>query len=281
MNMHVRSSVALGLLYAGLCFTGSVRAAAQEQPSNTAHPPKVLVIQREFLKPGKGGSQHQKSESAFVKAFTDAKWQQHYFAMDSLSGKSRSLFFVPYDSFEDWQKDTEATQKNATLAAALDSAQSSDGELLDSYESSAWAYRDDLSLRPATKVENFRYVEIQHFSIRAGHRQDWDALVKMYMSAYEKTPDAHWAVFQEMYGSDSGGSYIAVTLMKSLAEVDQLMAADKQFASSMGADQMKKIGDLSASAIQASQSNLFMINPKISYPWESWVKADPAFWNQK
>lgn len=281
MRKHYGSLVALGLLFAGLSFTGLGTATAQQQPGGVTQPPKVLVIQREFLKPGKGGMQHQKTESAFVQAFANAKWPQHYFGMDSLSGKSRALFFVPYDSFADWQKDTEATQKNATLAAALDSAQAADGELLSSYESSAWTYREDYSLRAAVKIEEMRYIEISHFRIRPGHRQDWDALVKVYMAAYEKMPNAHWAVFEEMYGSDSGDSYIVVTPMKSLAEVDQGQTDAKQVMSAMGPDQMKKMGDLSAATIEWSESNMFMMNPKMSYAPDSWVKADPAFWGQK
>ena len=37
-------------------------AMAQE----TTPPPKVLSVQREFIKPGKAGASHEKAESAFV-----------------------------------------------------------------------------------------------------------------------------------------------------------------------------------------------------------------------
>src|SRR5580698_9925721 len=106
-----------------LCFGGLRAMVAQENAAGAAMgPPKVLVIMREFLKPGKAGSVHEKSESAFVSAMTAAKWPTHYLAMDSLSGPSRSLFFVGYDSFADWQQDNLAMQKNATLGAAMDRA---------------------------------------------------------------------------------------------------------------------------------------------------------------
>ena len=71
-------------------------------------PPNVLVIHREYLKPGKGGRLHERSESAFVHAFAEAKSPYHYFALDSLSGPSRSLFLFGYDSFADWEKETAA-----------------------------------------------------------------------------------------------------------------------------------------------------------------------------
>ena len=74
-------------------------------------PPKVLVLYREYLKPGKQGASHEKTESAFVQAVTKAKWSQRYFDVDSLSGRPRSLFLFPYDSFADWEKDYQAGLK--------------------------------------------------------------------------------------------------------------------------------------------------------------------------
>src|SRR5690242_3814048 len=94
-------------------------AMAQEEPGMSA-PPKVLQVIREFVKPGKGGTAHEKAESAFVQAFARAKWPTHYFAASALTGRPRVLFFVGYESFEAWEKDSLAQQKNATLSAALD-----------------------------------------------------------------------------------------------------------------------------------------------------------------
>ena len=94
---------------------------AQEAPATTP-PPKVLQVIREFVKPGKGGAAHEKGESAFVQAFARAKWPTHYFAATALTGRSRALFFIGYDSFEAWEKDSLATQKNAALSAAASAA---------------------------------------------------------------------------------------------------------------------------------------------------------------
>ena len=112
-----------------LLLCGLAAASAQQNPEQRK-PPKVLVVMREFVKPGKSGSLHEKSESAFVQAMTAVKWPTHYFAADSLSGQSRSLFFVGYDSLEAWEKDNLATQANSTLASALDNAAIADVHLL-------------------------------------------------------------------------------------------------------------------------------------------------------
>jgi hypothetical protein len=135
-------------LFAGYCVVvcgllAGVEAVAQEMPP----PPKVLVIMREFLKPGRAGGVHERSESAFVRAMTAAKWPTHYFAVESMSGPSRALFLTGYPSFAAWEKDNQATAKNAALTAALEHAALMDGDLLTSYDQNVLVYRDDISLR--------------------------------------------------------------------------------------------------------------------------------------
>jgi hypothetical protein len=272
------------MLSAGLSllFAGSSLVSAQDP---TMPPPKVLVIMREYLKPGRSGSMHAKTESAFVSAMAAAKWPTHYFGMDSLSGPSRSLFLVAYPSFEAWEKDNLATQKNATLSAALDRAGVADGDLLTSYESSTSVYREDMSLNPAVNIAQMRYFEIIQLVIRPGHEKDWEDLVKIYVSGYRKTaPDTHWATFERVYGasttSPSGGVFLVFLPMKSLAEVDANFALSQKFASSMSESEAKKFGELRASAVASEQSNLFAFNPRESYAPDEWIKAD-SFWKPK
>jgi len=243
-------------------------------------PPKVMVVIREFLKPGKGGAPHEKAESAFVQAFARAKWPTHYLAANSVSGKNRALFFVPYDSFEAWEKDNQAQQKNAALAAALDRASVGDGELLSETDASLLVYNEEQSLRAPVDIAHMRYFEISLFRVRSGHRKEWSDAVKLVKEAYEKIPDMHWAMYEAAYGQEDV-TYIVIQPLKSLAEVDQGMERDKQFMAAMGEEGMKKLGELESSAIEFTQSNLFQFSPAMSYPPDAWVKADPDFWKVK
>jgi hypothetical protein len=262
-----------------LLFIGSNIASAQD---STTPPPKVLVITREYLKPGRAGSMHAKTESAFVHAMAAAKWPTHYFAIDSLSGPSRSLFLVGYPSFDAWEKDNLATQKNATLSAALDRASIADGDLLSAYESSTSVFRDDMSLRAAVNIAQMRFFEIMQFVVRPGHDKEWEELVKMYVDGYGKAvPEAHWATFERVYGASNGGSngsiFLVFNPMKSLAEVDSSFGDSKKFIGSMSEKEAKKLAELTAACIESVQTNLFAFNPKESYPADEWIKADP-FW---
>jgi hypothetical protein len=269
------SSVLLGFSLALTCVC--ITAAQEMSPSV----PKVLQITREFVKPGKSGMVHDKAESAFVDAMTRAKWPTHYLGMTSLSGKQRALFFTYYDSFEAWQKDSDAVQKNATLAAALDRAGMADGELLESMDQGVFAFREDMSLRPRSDLSQMRYLEAILFHVRPGKDKEWSEVVKMAKAGYEKgVPDSHWGMFEEMYGGDAG-SFLLLVSHKSLAEIDKGKADDKLFEAAMGEEGMKKFVELYGACVESSQQQLFAFNPHMSYVSDDWIKADPDFWKPK
>ena len=270
-----------GLLLGSSLLIGCIGfVTAQDKSAGMPPPPKVLVIFRDFLKPGKAGSTHEKSESAFVQAFTRAKWPTHYLTIDSLSGKPRSLFLIGYDSFDAWEKDNQATQKNTALSATLERAAAADGELLTDVDAGVFTYKEEYSLHIPADIPHMRYFEITRFQVKPGHDKDFDELAKMYVAAYDKTPDVPWATFQGVYGPE-GNTYLVFTPMKSASEIDKSFITGKQVQEAMGAEGGKKAADLSAAAIETSQTNLFIFNPRISYVQDEWIKADPDFWKPK
>jgi hypothetical protein len=244
-------------------------------------PPKVLLIQREWVKPGKTGEVHDKSESAFVQAFAKAKWPTNYLGMTSLSGKSRALFLTFYPSFDAWQKDVEAQAKDATLSAAIDHANAADGELLDSMDQGVFVYEDQLSLRPKYADPHRHALEISVYHVKPGHLEDWNQLVKLVRDGYEKAvPEAHWAVYRLLYGG-AGGTYIVLTGHQAATEIDASFDQGKQFISSLGELGLRRLGELERAAVESSDHELFVINPRMSYPPDDYVKADPDFWAPK
>jgi hypothetical protein len=202
--------------------------------------------------------------------------------MTSLSGKSRALFLTPYASFEAWEKDNAATEKNTALFAALDRAAMADGELLDSEDQGVFVFRDELSLRSMVDLSHMRYLEISTYHVRPGHSREWTELVKMVRAGYEKgVPDAHWGTFQGVYGA-AGGTYLVLTARKALAEVDRAFNEDDpQFRAAMGEEGMKKLDELIRVSVASSDHELYAFNPRMSYVPDEWIKSDPDFWRPK
>jgi len=271
--MKIISPVLLGL---SLAAAGSVFTAAQEIQG----PPQVLEVQREFIKPGKAGAIHDKSESNFVQAFARAKWPTHYFAVNSLSGKSRALYFVGYPSFDAWEKDYAAVAKDKALSAVLDKDSVSDGDLLDATDQVVLYYDPDTSYRPPDSLAHVRFLEISVYKIKPGHGHEWSELAKMAIDANKKGgTSAHWATYEVAYGG--GDEYVIISPDKSMAEIDTGYTENKQFEDALGEDGMKTFRDLIKDCIDSSDSELFQMNPAQSYPPENWVKEDPGFWQPK
>jgi hypothetical protein len=271
--MKIVSPVLFGL---SLAVAGSSFTAAQE----TAPLPKVLQVTREFVKPGKAGALHDRSESNFVQALARAKWPTHYIAYQSLSGKSRALYISFYDSFEALQKDNDAMDKNAALAAELDRLTVADGELLDSTDQFVFTRDEDLALRPLSDLSGIRYLDVTSFHIRPGHGHEFEDLAKMVIGIHKKAgTSAHWATFELEYGG--GDEYVLLSGKHAMSEIDDDFADGKKFRDAAGEDAMKKIRDMAASCIESTDSELFSVNPRQSYPPDEWVKADPGFWKPK
>ena len=266
-----------GLLLGSYLLLGGMGVTVGQEPPP---PPKVLAVTREFVKPGKSGTIHEKAESAFVQAMMHAKWPTHYLAVSSITGRPRVLFLTGYDSFEAWEKDVLAEQANSALSAATDKAAVADGELLSDMDSSALVFSEEYSLRANVDIPHMRYFEISLYRVRPGHDGDWNTIVKMVKAAYDKIPDVRFATFHAAYGQE-GNTYVVFTPMKTAAEIDKGFAQDKQFEANMGEEGLKKFSELLAGAIEFSQHNLFAFTPSMSYVSDEWIKADPNFWKPK
>ena len=260
----------------------AVAATAIGFAQDAMKPPAVITITREWLKPGRNGAVHDKSEAAFVSAMNRGKLQGHYIALNSMSGKSRALYITRYDSYGAWETDNKMVEKNAALSAELDRDAMADGELLEGLDEAVLNYVDEMSFHPRPDFSHARYYQIISFHVRPGHNREWMQAVKMYKDACEKAGiDAHWGMYQLAFGGN-GGTYVALTHRDSMAELDKGMADGKKLMESMGGEEaMAKFDELYGQAIDSSHAELFSINPKQSYVDETTMKADADFWKPK
>jgi len=255
---------------------------AVAQDSTEMKPPAVIQINREWLKPGKSGAIHDRSEAAFVNLMNKGKLKGHYVALNSMSGKSRALYMTRYSSFEAWEADNKILASNASLAGELDRAIVADADMLEGMDSAVLVYNEGLSFHPRPDFSHARYYELTAFKVRLGHEREFREVTKMYKDACEKAGVAlHWGAYELTYGGDSG-TYIMLTHRDSLAEIDKERAESKKIMEAMGGeDDAAKMDQTFASAVESVRSELFTINPKQSYVDEATMKADADFWKPK
>ena len=274
MKRFSRSLLIISL--AGMC-SFAVHAADKTH----SQMPKILQVTREFIKPGKNGEAHMKTESMFVDAMAKAKWPTHYLAVTSLTGKMRALFLTQYDSFEAWEKDNHAVDKNKDLTAELNNAIMADGEMLDSVDQAVLIENEEMSLRSMKDISHMRYLQISGYNVRPGHMKEWKELVKMIKDGYEKAdPTAHWGMYNLRFGGE-GGTYLVLTARKSLSEFDSDFMKSSKLDEVLGEAGMKRADELAAACIESSEHQLFAFSPRMSYAADAWIKADPEYWTPK
>lgn len=264
-----------------VCPSRALRAQAQaDAAASTDTPPKVLFITREFVKPGRDGAPHVKTEEAFASVARSYKAGPHYIGMTSLSGAPRALFIEGMPSMEAVEAEHKAMP--ATVAAAMDRANVADGELLTQMDQSLWLRVDSLSNHSSGWEPGTRYFLIRQFIVKPGHLRDWHELVGMVKSAYAKSvPEAHWSTFQLVYGNSPHNTFLVITLLKSLRESDAMVASDPAFEQALGRDGLKRLGELESQAIDSRIDNIFAISPKMSVPPERISSLEPTYWATK
>ncbi|HEU5350390.1 MAG TPA: hypothetical protein VFU55_02260 [Terracidiphilus sp.] len=274
------ASIPVALVALVLCCTPAARA--QHSPDDMQGPPKYIYLSNVELKPGSSAA-FAKLESEEIDALRAAKLPDIYFGMWSITGNtSRVLFLNGADSYADFQKMHEAIMGNAAVAAVLKKNNAAEGLLVANRHGSIYEYRKDLSLSSPLSLEQMRFVQITLFHVKSGKHEAFEHLVKEYAKAYQAAvPAAHWAMFEKEFGEDSGTTYLLVTPMKSLGDVDAMEAGDKTFMEKTGPDLMAMLHEAGPTIIASPETDLFAFGARISYVPDKWLTDSPDFWGKK
>jgi hypothetical protein len=264
-------------LAAGACLATAGVALAQEKSG----PPKVLVITREVVKPGKGTA-HEKWETGWPAAFTKAKWPVHFLAMTSMTGESRALFLAGYDSLADWEKDIKAQEQNEALYASEEMLGAREGEFLTESRNAVALYQPELSYHADVKLGEMRYFVIFAVHVKPGHDKHFEEVRKIARAAHEKANlGDHYAVYHVTSGAP-GGLYLIILPMKSLSELDNFPTVHgKAYQDALGEEGQKKLDEFTTHGQESSESNIFAFSPKMSYVSKETVDSAPDFWAPK
>ncbi|HEX5284972.1 MAG TPA: hypothetical protein VFW30_12700 [Bryocella sp.] len=256
------------------------QALSAQESTPTYGPSKFLVIQREFTKPGRDGAAHQATEAGFLRAAATGKAPFHYVAFTSLTGPNRALFLSGYDSME--AVEAERKSMSQALQTSLDKAMIADGDQLSATDESVWMVDADLSQNTNGPRVGSRYMIFREFVVKPGHSGEWEQAVKLVLDGYKKADTgAHWSTYRMLFGNSTGPTYLVLTSVKTMSELDEMFANDPKFMEAMGEDGMKKLEGLEAKSIESEKTNFFIIDPKMSIPTDQMMKAEPDFWKQK
>jgi hypothetical protein len=253
--------------------------ALRAQDGMTGPPPKVLVINREMVKVGKGAA-HAKNEAAWARAFMEAKAPDRYLATTTMSGPNEAIFFEGFDNYAAWgEADKYDSQPKVTALTGPPTEK--DGDYVSEGRTMVATFNEKWSWKPNMNVSEMRYFELETIRMRPGHDKEWDELIALYQGAATKMNLDEHDIFYEVHYGGPAGTVLIFTPRKSLGEVDAAMGTGKAFQEALGEKGREQWAKLLEQAIAADSTEMLSFSPEMSYPPEAWVKADPSYWKPK
>ena len=264
----MRKSVSL--LFAICLFVLAAFEARAQAPSG---PPKVLLIFREEIKAGRGAAP-ETVETAYGRAAQKAKWPSYYFGMMPVFGGTDAWFLTAYDSFAALQKDRDNAKKKMQIGAM-------DGEFRTGRRAVLCVLNEELSYGAALDISHMRYFSVTTVRVRPGHDQEYREARKIIVDALKKAnSDAHSAFYAVTAGMPSG-TFLLLTPLKSLAELDPNPAVAKDFQDALGEENTKKRTKLLADSVISTETDIYSFIPKMSYVPKEWAKMGGEYWTPR
>jgi hypothetical protein len=121
-----------------------------------------------------------------------------------------------------------------------------------------------------------RFVSIGTYWVRLGHDEDFRAGAKSIIEGYEKANiDATLLCYQVIEGAPAG-TYLFFSTMESMKTLDEMSVHQKALREAMGGDNYHQTKKGAGDTFASIETNLFAVNPRISYASKAMEDAGPA-----
>ncbi len=243
--------------------------------AQSAEPPPILKIVREYMKPGKGAA-HEKNEAAFARAFQNSKFP-NYVAWEALSGATQVWFLEGYANYAGIEAALKISASEP-LKSTLEQLEVADGELRTGESTTIAYYAKQLSYFPVPlNLAKTRFVWVDMVRIQRGHADEYAELRKIQNAAFEKV-GAKWQRAVYVVGNGTATEYLVVRPMESLAEMDAPARWNNR--ETLG-ESFERYRKLSSDIVVSADDIVFAVNPKMSNPPKAFLDVDAAFWGAK
>jgi len=250
--------------------------AAQDQPKA----PKLLILEREEIKPGKVTA-HAQAAGRFVQIAEKNQTNVYRVGGMAIAGNTNEIFYLSFaDSFADYERTVDFPQP---MVAELASLETETGDLHASQRTLIAQYVPELSYRPeahTAALNNAKPISLFILRTRPGTYQQVQEVGKLYLEAYKKAgiTEEYWLAYTVRAGMP-GNTWIFVEALPSLAALDRNF--EQQFTKALGEENLKKISAMIKDITLSEEDLLVTVDPKVSRPTKEMVAANPSWWQVK
>jgi hypothetical protein len=244
-----------------------------------AGPPKFLNMVHQELKPGRSGA-YDELETSLARIYVHENLPVYWLEMESTTGPSEVLHLNLFDSAEEMSKAADAL--SAGFAADRKLAQMQDHLLEDNISSETSVLgvrRDDLGYRAnSIDFSKMRVLRLTTIFAHPGYERAFMQAEWSLSEASEKlNAKVAWAVYEVIAGLPQP-SFVIVTPMQSLRDVDTALETDQALEEADGGALEEHLQELARVAYGASDSRLFSVRQAASHVSKEFAAGDPNFW---
>jgi len=278
----VRSKIYLTALILLLCipvFVRTTRAQENSTDQATAGPPKFLNMVHQELKPGRSGA-YAEMETSIARIYSRENIPVFWVELGSITGPAEVLYLNLFDSSEEMAKAMDALSTG--LAAHPELVQMRDRLLQENTSNGTSVLgvrRDDMGYRANTI--DFSKMRVLRLSTVFAHPGYERAFMETEWSLSEASNKVHarsaWAVY-EVVGGLPEPSFVIVTPMQSLQEIDGIFEASESVKTTEGGALEQHLQELARIAYGTSDTRLFAVGPRMSRVSKKFAASDADFW---
>jgi hypothetical protein len=225
-------------------------------------PPKVLLISRQFIKPGR--------KTEVFKIERDSVLQQKrlqsphsYWVLSSVSGRDDLWWLNGWDSYADVEKEMATVAQIPGLLEQWAANPALKADMVTDPREMYARFREDLSY--GERSEKPSYFLITTVTVRPGFRTEFVELRKLIRRAQDSARVADNAAVYEVESGASDGTFIIFSSAASLEDAGALAQLHaREFETVLSVQARTQFRALSTSAILSSETALFTVSSELS-----------------
>src|SRR5207245_327117 len=252
------------------------KTAAQDQ----VKAPKLLILEREEIKPGKVTA-HTQAASRFVQLAEKNQAGVYRVGGMAIAGNTNEIFYFSFaDSYADYERNVDFPQP---MAAELVNLEAQTGDVHNSQRTVIAEFVPALSYRPeahTAALNNAKRVNLFILRTRPGTYDQVQQIGKLYVDGYKKAgiAEEYWLAYSVRAGMPTD-TWIFIEALPSLAALDRNL--EERFMKAVGEENLQKIGSISKEAVLSEESFIVGVDPTVSRPTKEMLAANPSWWKAK
>jgi len=257
------------------------RAQVDDSPNIAAAPPRMLLLVHQQIKFG-SEDERRKLGVATTRAFDRLDVPNSWIDLEALTGEPQSLFFDPFDSFEQMDKAVAVWGQLYASHPELARMQQQIKALVTRESTIIAVRRDDLGFRPQSiDLSKARYLRVLEVRVNPGRESEFVESFKILADAYERIKaNTPWVVYQVNVGMPSP-TFLVFVPMRALKQNDDLLNWRRSIREAEGEEAVHRTEEIARDAYVSTESNLYAISPETSHVSKDFAAGDSEFWSPK